>query len=169
MDAAGALMLVPVLLVQVHDDLGLLVDDPGDTKRRTDLHQVGREALVQTAEALVLPRLARHVDNARVPRGVHRGALGLQPGAEDVERVDGRGAERAREAAHEAGHQRSRVEVLLVDAVALGAVPDISLLQEFEREHIKRRIGEHADETHGHATVGGGFAIGPHLAPGPRQ
>ena len=153
--------------MQVHDIFGLLIDHPGDAEGGVNLKEVRHETLIEAADALVADRLVGDVPNTGVPRRVHAGALGLEPGAQHVERVDDAGAECARRRAHDTRRERARLGVLLMHTSLLRPVRHVRRLEKLERAHVDRRVREHTDQAHRDATVGRPeAALGPHLAAG---
>lgn len=141
-------------LVQTQERLHILVAHPCDAQRGRDLEKVGRQALVQTANALITDRLSGHVDNSRVGRRMHGRALCLQPCAEDIERINDAGAEGSRGRSKNRCGDVAEVCVVFVDAIVTRYRPGVRLLEELERADIDGAVREHADKTEAQAAVG---------------
>lgn len=114
-----------------------------------------------------MQRLVRNIPYPGVPYGVHLSPLCLQPGSQDIQRVDDRSPERSRRGSHNSRHERARLRVFLVYSVPLGLVGNVGCFKKLEGAHVDRGIRKHAYETHSHAAVGRtGSALGQHFTKG---
>jgi len=96
---------------------------------------------------------------------MQNGALTLQTGTQQVNRINDGGAERTTKAANQRGEERAGHSILLV-AAAQARVPRRHLaLEVLEGTQVDGRVREHADQAHRQAAVEGARArLRPHLA-----
>lgn len=155
------------VLSQAQNPLRILINDIRDTNSGHNLQQIRRDALEQAPHPLTPNSLHTHIPDALISRRMHGRALRLQPGPQQIKRINHTGAQRPRESADGARGEVSGWRVVFVAVEAVGVVGREGFLEVFEGGEVDGGVWEHADEAHGEAAVEGAEAIrAPHFAEG---
>lgn len=117
---------------QSQGPLRIVVDDVGDADSGYDLQQIGRDASEQAPDTLSAHGFDRDIPNARIGRRVDCGALTLQSRSQNVDGIDGAGAERPADGTDSSCHDVTGCGIFFVTVAGFGIAGGDELFEVFE-------------------------------------